>query len=132
MLHTIRQIVNDDEKWRTILRGLNSTFYHQTVTTKQIEDYLTTTVGIDLSTVFNQYLRDTRIPTLEYFFKENYLGFRWINCVEDFNMPVKVILDGKEKWLKPNTEWSKEIVKVENSKLKIDSNFYVAGFDISE
>lgn len=132
MLHTIRQIVNNDEKWRSILRGLNSTFYHQTVTTKQIEDYLTTEVGLDLSTVFNQYLRDTRIPTLEYFFKENYLGFRWSNCVEGFNMPIKVLVDGKEKWLKPNTEWNKEIVKVEKPILTIDSNFYVAGFDISE
>ncbi|MDZ4329200.1 MAG: M1 family metallopeptidase, partial [Flavobacterium sp.] len=46
MLHTLRQIVNDDEKWRGILRGLNSTFYHQTVTTKQIEDYLSQQVGI--------------------------------------------------------------------------------------
>ena len=82
MLHTIRQIVNDDEKWRGILRGLNSTFYHQTVTTKQIEDYLTAQSGVDLTTVFNQYLRDTRIPTLEYFFKDNNLGFRWTNCVE--------------------------------------------------
>lgn len=132
MLHTIRQIVNNDEKWRSILRCLNSTFYHQTVTTKQIEDYLTTEVGLDLSTVFNQYLRDTRIPTLEYFFKENYLGFRWTNCVEGFNMPIKVFVDGKEKWLKPNTEWNKEIVKVEKPILAIDSNFYVAGFDISE
>ena len=132
LLHTIRQIVNNDAKWRSILRGLNSTFYHQTVTTKQIEDYLTTEVGLDLSTVFNQYLRDTRIPTLEYFFKENYLGFRWTNCVEGFNMPIKVLVDGKEKWLKPNTEWNKEIVKVEKPILTIDSNFYVAGFDISE
>lgn len=132
MLHTIRQIVNNDDKWRSILRGLNSTFYHQTVNTKQIEEYLTTEVGLDLSTVFNQYLRDTRIPTLEYFFKENYLGFRWTNCVEGFNMPVKVIIDGKEKWLKPNTEWNKEIVKVEKPMLEIDSNFYVAEFNISE
>ncbi|WP_367753034.1 M1 family metallopeptidase [Flavobacterium sp. WC2430] len=132
MLHTIRQIVNNDEKWRSILRGLNSTFYHQTVTTKQIEDYLTTAVGIDLSTVFNQYLRDTHIPTLEYYFKENKLGFRWTNCVTGFNMPVKVLIDGKEKWLKPNTEWSTETAEFKIKKLQIDKDFYVAGFDISE
>ncbi|WP_367769833.1 M1 family metallopeptidase [Flavobacterium sp. WC2421] len=132
MLHTIRQIVNNDEKWRSILRGLNSTFYHQTVTTKQIEDYLTTAVGIDLSTVFNQYLRDTHIPTLEYYFKENKLGFRWTNCVKGFNMPVKVLIDGKEKWLKPNTGWSTETAEFKIKKLQIDKDFYVAGFDISE
>ncbi|EIA07604.1 M1 family metallopeptidase [Flavobacterium frigoris] len=132
MLHTIRQILNDDEKWRSILRGLNSTFYHQTVTTKQIEDYLTTEVGIDLSTVFNQYLRDTRIPTLEYYFKGNTLGFRWTNSVYGFNMPLKVAINGKEMWLKPKTNWEQQIISVENPQLEIDKNFYVAGFDITE
>ncbi|MES2803992.1 MAG: M1 family metallopeptidase [Bacteroidota bacterium] len=132
MLHTLRQIVNDDEKWRGILRGLNSTFYHQTVTTKQIEDYLSQQVGIDLSTVFNQYLRDTRIPTLEYFFKDNQVGYRWTNCVLGFNMPVKVTLNGKEELLQPETEWKSVPVISKNSKLEIDKNFYVASFNITE
>lgn len=132
MLHTIRQLVKDDETWRGILRGLNSTFYHQTVTTKQIEDYLSKQVGINLSTVFNQYLRDTRIPTLEYFFKDNQFGYRWTNCVAGFNMPVKVTLNGVEKLLNPSVEWSRTEAKMENPKLEIDKNFYVAGFNISE
>jgi aminopeptidase N len=132
MLHTLRQIVNDDEKWRGILRGLNSTFYHQTVTTKQIEDYLSQQVGIDLNPFFNQYLRDTRIPTLEYFFKGGKLGYRWTNCVPGFNMPVKVTLDGTEKSLNPTTEWNRIEAKMETPKLEIDKNFYVASFNITE
>nr|WP_315172820.1 M1 family metallopeptidase [uncultured Flavobacterium sp.] len=132
MLHTLRQIVNDDEKWRGILRGLNSTFYHQTVTTKQIEDYLSQQVGIDLNPFFNQYLRDTRIPTLEYFFKEGKLGYRWTNCVPGFNMPVKVTLDGTEKSLNPTTEWNRIEAKMETPKLEIDKDFYVASFNITE
>jgi aminopeptidase N len=132
MLHTIRQIVNDDKKWRSILRGLNSTFYHQTVTTKQIEDYLSTASGIDLQTVFNQYLRDTRIPTLEYFTQKNALVYRWINCVAGFKMPVKVIVDGEEFTLKANTEWNAQVINGEKPKISINSNFYVAGFDISK
>ena len=132
MLHTLRQLVNDDEKWRGILRGLNSTFYHQTVTTKQIENYLTQQVGSDLSTVFNQYLRDNRIPTLEYFFKDNQMGYRWTNCVSGFNLPVKVALNGKEELLQPETEWKRIPAKTENSKLEIDKNFYVASFNITE
>ncbi|TDE27478.1 M1 family peptidase [Flavobacterium ranwuense] len=131
LLHSLRQIVNNDEKWRGILRGLNSTFYHQTVTTKQIEDYLSQEVGINLSTVFNQYLRDTRIPTLEYFFKDNQVGYRWTNCVSGFNMPVKVTLNGKEEVLQPETEWKSVPTNTENSKLEIDKNFYVASFNIT-
>jgi aminopeptidase N len=132
MLHTLRQIVNNDEKWRGILRGLNSTFYHETVTTKQIEDYLSQQVGIDLSSVFNQYLRDTRIPTLEYFFKDNQVGYRWTNCVTGFNMPVKVTLNGKEELLQPETTWKNVPANTKNLKLEIDKNFYVASFNITE
>ena len=125
MLHTLRQIVNDDEKWRTILRGLNSTFYHQTVTTQQIEDYLSQKVGLDLTPFFDQYLRDIRIPTLEYKFKDNMLSYRWTNCVSSFNMPIKVTLNGKEQWLKPQAEWTDLPLTVKNLKVEVDKDFYV-------
>ena len=128
MLHTLRQIVNDDEKWRSILRGLNSTFYHQTVTTKQIEDYLSQQVGMDLNPFFNQYLRDVRIPTLEYYFKYNNLYSRWTNCVSGFNMPLKVSIDNTEKWIKPTTEWTMIDKNVKITSLVIDKNFYVSSF----
>ena len=132
MLHTIRQLVNNDEKWRAILRGLNSTFYHQTVTTKQIEDYLSTQSGIDLSTVFNQYLRDTRIPTLEYYLDGNTLKYRWTNGVAGFNMPVKVTLNGKEELLQPETAWKTIPVTNDNLKLIVDPNFYVDSLKVTE
>lgn len=132
VLHTLRQIVNDDIKWRAILRGLNSTFYHQTVTTKQIEEYLSQQTGMDLNPFFNQYLRDTRIPTLEYIFKNNMLEYRWTNCVSGFNMPVKVILNGKVQYLKPETNWKSVTIPSQSNKLEIDSNFYVLGLNRTE
>jgi aminopeptidase N len=125
MLHTLRQIVNDDEKWRTILRGLNSTFYHQTVTTKQIEDYLSQAVGLDLKPFFDQYLRDTRIPTFEYKVHGNNLEYRWTNCVAGFNIPLKVTINGKEKWLKPQAEWIIMLQTPKDLKLEVDKDFYV-------
>jgi aminopeptidase N len=125
MLHTLRQVVNDDEKWRTILRGLNSTFYHQTVTTKQIEDFFSKNIGLDLKPFFDQYLRDIRIPTFEYKFKNKALSYRWTNCVHGFNMPVKVTLNGKEQWLKPNRKWTNTPQKAKNLKLEVDEDFYV-------
>lgn len=126
MLHTIRQIINDDEKWRQILRSLNSTFYHQTVTTKQIEEYMNKQAGIDLSKVFNQYLRDTRVPTLEYYFKENKLIYRWINCVAGFNMPVQIALDGKNQTIQPSNDWKVISLNTTNPKLTIDVDYYIA------
>jgi len=132
MLHTLRQIVDNDEKWRAVLRGLNSTFYHQTVTTKQIEDYLSNATGIALTSFFNQYLREHRIPTLEYFFKDGNLFYRWTNCISEFNMPIKISINGQEKCLDPQINWEKEPILGENLKLSIDSNFYIAGIDITE
>ncbi|CAN1537722.1 PepN Aminopeptidase N [Flavobacteriaceae bacterium] len=125
MLHTLRQLVNNDEKWRIILRGLNSTFYHQTVTTKQIEDYLSQQVGLDLNPFFIQYLRDIRIPTLEYTFKDNTLKYRWTNIVAGFDMPVKVSLNGTEVTLNPKSEWTEFNNYTKIKSVVLDPNFYV-------
>ncbi|WP_439883262.1 M1 family metallopeptidase [Pontibacter sp. MBLB2868] len=126
MLHNLRQIVNNDEKWRSILRGLNKEFYHQTVTTKQIEDYLSQQVGRNLNPVFDQYLRDIRIPKLEYkLMTGNKLQYRWTNAVANFDMPVRVYLNGKEQWLEPTTKWQ-ELKNIKPyTKLQVDDNFYV-------
>ncbi|WP_055442376.1 M1 family metallopeptidase [Lacinutrix himadriensis] len=123
MLHTLRQLIEDDEKWRQILRGLNKTFYHQTVTTQQVENYISAQSGIDLTAFFNQYLRDTRIPTLEYEIKNNQLKYRWTNIVADFDMPIQVTIDDKEQWIFPNNEWKKTAIK--NKDIQIDEDFYV-------
>jgi len=125
MLHTLRQLIEDDEKWRHILRGMNKTFYHQTVTTKQIEDYLSKETGIDLSAFFNQYLRTTKIPTLEYAIKNNELKYRWIQIVDKFDMPIQVTINGKEQWLFPKADWKTLALKSKTSTLEIDPDFYV-------
>lgn len=125
ILHTLRQLINDDEKWRGILRGMNSTFYHQTVTTKQIEDYLSQQTGMNLNPFFNQYLRDTRIPILEYSFNGNTLKYRWTNCVEGFEMPVNAIVNGTKVVLKPKSDWKELDNSFKIEKVTIDKNFYV-------
>ena len=123
MLHTLRQLIEDDEKWRMILRGLNKTFYHQTVTTKQIEDYLSIESGIDLTEFFNQYLRDIRIPTLEYEITDNKLKYRYTEIIENFDMPILIEVDGTKKWLFPKADW--QTMKIESNAIKIDENFLV-------
>ncbi|KAA9340611.1 M1 family metallopeptidase [Adhaeribacter soli] len=125
MLHTIRQLVNNDQKFREILRGLNKDFYHQTVTTGQIEDYLSQKSGLNLKPVFNQYLRDILIPKLEYRTEKNKLSYRWVNCVEGFNMPVKCYVNGQEKWLTPTTEWQELKSLPKKITFKTDENFYI-------
>ncbi|WP_019668588.1 M1 family metallopeptidase [Eudoraea adriatica] len=128
ILHMLRQIVNDDVKWREVLRGLGSEFYHQTVTTKQIENFIAKETKLDLSSFWNQYLRTTQIPVLEYYFANNSLSYRWTNSIKEFDMPLKVKLNGMEEWIYPTTEWQVKGLDAEDVTLKVDRNFYVPSF----
>ena len=124
MIHTIRQVINNDDKFRNILRGLNKDFYHQTVTTKQIEDYISNKSGIDFSKVFDQYLRTIRLPELEYKSEGGKIYFRWVNCVDGFDMPVKVKnKNGELIFIYPTTEFKKAPKNV--TAIEVDINFYV-------
>ncbi|MDO5974203.1 M1 family metallopeptidase [Flavivirga jejuensis] len=125
MLHTLRQLIEDDEKWRHILRGLNKDFYHQTVTTQQIENYLSLKTGIDLTEFFNQYLRTVKIPTLEYAIEKNELKYRWTNIVDKFDMPVQVNINGNEQWLFPISDWKTLPFESKITLFKVDRDFYV-------
>jgi aminopeptidase N len=131
MLHMIRQMVNDDEKWRGILRGLSKDFYHQVVKGSQIENYLSEKTGINLKPVFDQYLRDTKIPVFEYRIKGNNLTYRWIDCVNGFTMPVKIYVSGKEMMIKP-TQFATTIkLDVENPDIKVDKGYYVGTLNVT-
>jgi aminopeptidase N len=131
MLHTLRQIVNDDEKWRTILRGINKDFYHQVVKGSQIENYLSEKTGIKLKTFFDQYLRDVRIPVFEYFVKGARMYCRWTNCVRGFNMPLKIYASGKELTINPRSEYTTIELGVENAEIKVDRGYYVATLNVT-
>ena len=125
MLHTLRQLIDNDEKWRLILRKMNADFYHQTVTTKQIENFLSKETGFNLNPFFNQYLRTIKIPTLEHTIENKTLKYRWTNTVANFEMPLKTTINGKEKWIYPTSNWKKlELTSVDSS-FVIDKNFYV-------
>ncbi|WP_426359355.1 M1 family metallopeptidase [Pseudocolwellia sp. HL-MZ19] len=130
MLHTIRQVVNNDSTWRELLRGLNKTFFHQTVTTQQVEQYINQTTGHDFSKVFDQYLRDIRIPTLEYFVKGTILKVKWSNVVDDFTMPIKIFINNKETWVTPTSEWTDVEIKAADPTISVDPNFYVNTLNI--
>jgi aminopeptidase N len=125
MLHTLRQLVEDDTLWRDILRGVNKTFYHQTVTTGQIENYFSKASGKDLSAFFNQYLRSSRIPVLEYRTEGEKHDFRYTDIVKDFDMPLLLIVNGESHWIFPDSEWKSEALGTMPETLEIDRNFYV-------
>jgi aminopeptidase N len=128
MLNAIRTIINDDGKWRGILRGLNKTFYHQTVTTEQVVDYINKEAGMNLTSIFDQYLRYKNIPTLEFRFEKDRTFCRWVADVNDFTMPVKVRAKGGEyKFISPTTSFRPvDLPGVTKDNLEVDTfNYYI-------
>ena len=121
MIHTIRQVINNDEKFRQILRGLNKDFYHQTVTASQIQNYFSEKSGIDLKSIFDQYLTTIKIPTLEYKQNGNQLTYKWTNVVPNLKLPIR-LADGQE--LKPTEEWQTATLK-SSDEWKVDPNYYI-------
>ncbi len=125
MIHNIRQVINDDILFRKILRGLNSTYYHQTVTSKQVEDYISKQSKTDFSKVFDQYLRTVQIPVLEYKIDNYKLSYRYTNCIDGFNMPLKINFK-KQQWIKPTTAWQTLNTYPEgDAAFSVDVNFYI-------
>jgi len=121
MIHTIRQVINNDDKFRQILRGLSKEFYHQTVTTEQVENYISSKSGIDFSSVFNQYLRTIKIPTLEYSQNGNVLKFRYTNVVENFKLPIRI---DDEQTINPTESWQTVSLK-KGTPIEFNNNYYI-------
>ncbi len=134
LLHTIRQLVGNDEKWRQILRGLSSTFYHQVITGAQVEQFIGARAGMKLDRVFDQYLRTTMVPTLEYRIAAGTFSYRWTTVVPGFAMPVRVSLRGDDNSLiRPTEAW--QTVKTslpDSAELRVDRNFYVKGAKVTK
>ena len=125
MLHTLRQIIDNDKKWRSILVGLNKDFYHQTVTTLQIENYIDKYFEIDLKPFFNQYLRTIKVPTLDYKLENNNLLYKWSNVVDGFSIPIKVFINSTSQWIRPTSRWKKLLSDKNINSFSVDNNFYI-------
>lgn len=128
MLNMIRTIINDDEKWRGILRGLNKTFYHKTVTYDDVVNYINVQSGKNLSSVFDQYLKYRSIPILNFMETGGKLYVRWISDVKGFDMPVRVKLKGGEyQFITPSTRFKPvEINGATKSNIEADTfNYYI-------
>lgn len=124
VVHMIRQLVNNDEKFRELLRAIQETYYHKTVSSAELEAFICKKTGLDLRPLFDQYLRTTQLPKLEYKLLKGKLSFRYTNCIPSFNMPVKITA-GKELLIHPTTQWQSVPVNAKLKAISLDRNVYV-------
>jgi aminopeptidase N len=132
LLHTIRQVINNDTKFREILKGLNKEFYHKITSSREVEAYFAKHSGKKLDKIFDQYLRQSQVPVLEYELIPAGAGaytlkYRWAETIEGFDMPLKIVVNNKEQWIKPGTSFKnlKLTGKMPNE-LSINPNFYIS------
>jgi len=128
MLNAIRTVINDDAKWLQILRGLNKTFYHKTVTTEDIVGYINQQSGLNLTTIFDQYLRYKNIPTLEFRFNQGKTYCRWIADVDKFTMPVRIRAKGGEyQFISPLAKFKAiDLPGITRDNIEVDTfNYYI-------
>ncbi len=125
MLHTIRHVIDNDIRWREILRGLNRKFRHQTVNTQQVEAYISKQAKIDLSSIFDQYLRTTQIPVLEYSISGKQVTYHYRDVIDDFSMPIKVKINDRLIRLNPTTAPQTFSDTQDITIFDIDRNFFI-------
>ncbi|MCR9248583.1 MAG: M1 family metallopeptidase [bacterium] len=127
MLHTMRHMLDDDTKWRAMLRGVNAEFWHQTVTTADFEAYVCKVCDFDFTKVFDQYLRTTDIPVLvvEPSEQGQHVTLRFEKVVEGFTVPVVVRINGKEQRVTVSDAPTKLALKSKLESFELDRNFYM-------
>jgi aminopeptidase N len=133
LIHTIRHAINNDSLFRNILMGLNTQFYHQTVTTQQVENYISVRAGFGFQKVFDQYLRTIQIPVFSYSYneKEKILTYQYKNCVTGFNLPLHFNYLGKKYSFMPmDYQPQQRLIKDPNFNLQdfvktIETQYYV-------
>jgi len=129
LIHTLRSVLNNDSLFFDILRGIQKDFAYQTVSSKDVETYISKKTGLDLLPFFEQYLRTTKIPELVWSLKGSELSYKWNNVVPGFKMPVTVMLEsGKHQRINPTADWQHMVKKGEELKeIEVDTaNFYIS------
>ena len=128
VLHTVRQLVGDDERWRQALRGLQATYRHRTATGQQVRRFLSDATGVDLRRVFEQYIDTTLIPVLDVRLDGAALHYRWTDVVPGFKMPVEMtVADGRFARLTPTTAWQTVASGLSGPEaFQVDPDYYVA------
>lgn len=133
MLHSIRMSMNNDEKFRQLLRHLNKKFYHQIVTTSMIEKEISLFAGYSVKSIFTQYLTTTQVPSFDYKLSSDgrTLSYRYSNAVNNFYMPLQVKTNNGYLILKPqvNTWQTVRLTTAQSNNLQLENlenYFYIS------
>lgn len=110
-INTLRSVVNNDQHWFALLHDFYQHFKYHSIMTEDVQAYFNQHTGMNLTPIFDQYLRHTAIPALELEFDaaNSSVAYRWKADETDFAMPVRVGSSAtpEDRWqiIHPTTEW---------------------------
>ncbi len=126
IIHMIRCIMHNDSLFFSMLREINSHFFHQLVSSKQVEQLISHFSGIDFSAFFDQYLRNIGLPVLEIRNdRHGMLTYRYTHCVPGFDMPLDITIGGSVVRINPITTWKTDTLKVNAMQVGENNNYLV-------
>jgi len=129
-LHTLRHVVDDDKKWWAMLHDYAERFKYKNIYTPDVINFFNAYLKRDFGPLFEQYLYHASLPTLQVKFENNRVAYKWKAEVEGFNMPIKVRVNGKARFIFPTTAWKSESLGgVAKENWQIATDLFYAGIE---
>ena len=127
LLNTLRHVIKNEDLWWKLLLNYSNTFRHKIIDTGTVINFFNTESGLNLTPIFNQYLRYTTIPELLIRINKNKLEYRWNASESNFNMPIDIKVNGKQIRIQPTLEWHISNIKIKSlDEVEVLTNdFYV-------
>ena len=127
LLNTLRHVIKNEDLWWKLLLNYSNTFRHKIIDTGTVINFFNTESGLNLTPIFNQYLRYTTIPELLIRINKNKLEYRWNASESNFNMPIDIKVNGKQIRIQPTLEWYISNIKIKSlDEVEVLTNdFYV-------
>ena len=125
-LNTLRSVVNDDKRWWALLHDFYQHFKYRTILTEDVVDYFNQSLKMDLTPIFDEYLRHAALPALELKFddEQGTVQYRWKADAAGFAMPVKVGAPGKWRIVRPTAEWQTMKTPIGKADFTVDTDHY--------
>jgi aminopeptidase N len=130
-INTLRSIVDNDRQWFKLLHGFYQNFKYKNIMTEDVVQYFNQHTGMDLTPVFNQYLRHTAIPTLELKFDDSKgtVSYRWKVDEAGFAMPVRVGLKDHWQIIHATTDWQTMPTTIKKDDFDVATDLYYVNVD---
>lgn len=124
MIHMIRMLMKDDQQFRQLLLDIGRTYGYKTISGPELERFMIKKTKLKLKPLFAQYLRTTQVPELVLMRNAKGFTYQWQSCIDGYNIPVLVYIDGKPQWLKPTTK-AKQFKSATAKVVKPSPDFYI-------